>query len=200
MRQVVSALVVSTLIFQAVANAQDSQPTTKRDARLFLSAGYGSSGLLRGLRFGAEYHFTPVERAFGLRAHLGAFWTPTQSFTAPSALYGPGTTFEGSAQVMHLDLGVTGSITPWPRSGVSPYVFGGLSILQRWQNTQGGYYRRADGSLAERRPASSGTMGQYGAVFGAGLRVRVGGRLLHFEIRKLPGVQLTFSVGTALHF
>jgi len=200
MRQLASALVVSTLIFQSIGYAQESQVSTRRDARLFLSAGFGTSGLLSGLRLGAEYHFTPVERVLGLRAHLGAFWTPTQHFIAPSVLYGPGSTFEGYGQRVQFDLGVTGAFTPFPRSPVSPYVFGGLSISQRWQNAQGGFYRRADGSLAEIQPASSRTTGAFAPVFGAGLRVRVGGRLLLFEMRTQPGIQSTFNVGTTLHF
>ena len=199
MRALASAVVVCSLILHSIGHAQESQ-SAKRDDRLFLSAGFGSSGLFKGLRLGAEYHVTPVERVFGLRAHLGAFWTPTQNFTVPSALYGPGSTFESSGQVMHLDLGVTGSITPWPHAPVSPYVFGGLSVLQRWQNAQGGYYRRADGSIAEVRPAGSRTAGEFGPVLGAGLRFRVGGRSLLFEIRSQSGVQSTYSVGTTLHF
>ena len=202
MRALASAVVVCSLILPSLGHAQESQPV-KRDHRLVFSAGFGRSAgaaQFKGLRLGAEYHVTPVERVFGLRAHLGAFWTPTQSFTVPSALYGLGSTFVGSGQVMNLDLGVTGSITPFPRGRVSPYVLGGLTALQRWQNAQWGYYRRADGSIAEIRPAGSGTTGQFGIVVGAGLRIRAGGRLLQFEIRQLPGVQSTYSVGTTLHF
>ena len=198
MRPLASAVFVSTLIFHSVGYAQESQPV-KRDDRLFLSAGLGSSLVFTGLHLGAEYQLTPVERALGVRAHLGAFWTPTKMYSRPSALYGPGSSFEGSGQVMHVDLGVTGSITPWPRARVSPYVFGGIAALQRW--TYGsGYYRRADGSAAEFRPPSAGTKGQFGLVVGAGLRVRAGGRLLLFEIRNLPGIQSTYNLGTALHF
>ena len=198
MRPLASAVFASMLILHSLS-AQESQPV-KRDDRLFLSAGFGSSAQFKGLRLGAEYQFTPLERVLGVRAHVGAFWTPTQLYSRPSALYGPGSTFEGSGQVIHVDLGVTGSITPWPRGRVSPYVFGGLAALQQWTNSQGGYYRRADGSAAEFRPPSAGTTGQYGLVVGAGLRVRAGGRLLQFEIRKLPGKQSTYGLGTTLHF
>jgi hypothetical protein len=198
MRPLASAILVSTLVLHSLGNAQESQPA-KRDGRLFLSAGFGSSLAFTGLHLGAEYQLTPVERVLAVRAHLGAFWTPTQMYSRPSALYGPGSTFEGSGQVMHVDLGVTGSITPWPRARVSPYVFGGLAALQRW--TYGsGYYRRADGSAAEFRAPSAGTTGQFGLVVGAGLRVRTGGRVLLFEIRNLPGIQSTYNVGTTLHF
>jgi hypothetical protein len=44
------------------------------------------------------------------------------------------------------------------------------------------------------------TTGQFGLVVGACLRVRTGGRLLLFEIRKLAGIQSAYSVGTTLHF
>jgi len=203
MRPLASAVFVSTLLLHSLGHAQESQPV-KREDRLFLSAGYGWSGWdkqFKGLHVGAEYQLTPVQRRFGLRVHVGAFWTPTQSYSVPTGLGGgPGSTFEGFGQVVHFDLGVTGSIVPWPRARVSPYVFAGPTLLQRWSYGSG-YYRNADGSYGRSLPPTTTMSGEYGLVLGTGLRVRAGGRLLLFEIRKLlPVTQSTYSVGTALHF
>ena len=202
MRPLASAVLASTLILPSLGSAQESQPV-KRDDRWFVSGGFGWSGghkQFKGLHLGAEYHLTPVERVFGLRMHLGAFWTPTQYFHIPTLKYGPGSTFEGYSQVMHFDLGVTASLTPWPRARVSPYVFGGVAALQQWAHGTGSYYRRADGSVAEIRGPGATTSGEVGPVIGAGVRFRAGGRLLRFEIRKLPGIRSTYGVGTSLHF
>lgn len=201
MRWLASAVFAFTLILPADGHAQESQPS-KRGDRLFLSAGpgttFGPAGLT-GLHFRADYHLIPLERVAGLRVHLGAFWTPTQSYSVPSILYGDGSTFEGTAQAAHLDFGVTGSVTPWPRGRVSPYIIAGVAALQRWSYGSG-YHLRPDGTLGTYDPPRGGTRGGVALVVGAGLRVRAGGRLLQFEVRQLPGIQSTFGVGTALHF
>jgi hypothetical protein len=195
------AAFVATLILPAVGHAQEPQ-SSKLGDRLILSAGLGWTPCrcrFTGGQLRAEYSLTPLERVVGLRVHLGGFWTPTQSYSVPSILYGEGSTFEGFGQTALLDLGVTGSITPWPRGRVSPYVLAGVAALQNW--TYGsGYYRRADGTPAFSMPPRSGTRGDLGLVVGAGLRVRVGGRLVQFELRELRGKLSTFGLGTALHF
>src|SRR5437773_265402 len=60
--------------------------------------------------------------------------------------------------------------------------------------------RRGDGSVAEFVPPGSGTHGDIRAIVGAGLRVRVGGRLLQLEARELRGSLSVVSLGTAPHF
>lgn len=203
MRALSSAVIVSSLILHSLGNAQGSQPL-KRGDRLFVSAGLGSSGWnheFDGLRLGAEYHFTPVERVLGFRAHLGTFWTPTQAYSRRTAFYEPGFTFEGFGQVVQLDLGVTASLTPWPRGRVSPYGLLGLAAVQQW--TSGwGYYREANGNVSStQRAPTSMSSGAFGLVIGGGLRVRAGGRLWQFEVRRLPSAtQTTYSFGTAIHF
>src|SRR5207247_6342489 len=122
----------------------------KPDDRLILSAGLGRIDCRCGITGGqlrAEYSLTPFERVVGLRVHLGTFWTPTQSYSRPSILYGEGSSFEGVGQTALLDLGVTGSITPWPRGRVWCYVLTGVGVFQNW-NYGSGYYRRADGTPA----------------------------------------------------
>jgi hypothetical protein len=200
MRCLVSAAFVSTLILPAIARAQEPQFSKPGD-RLFLSAGPGRTfgGQLTGLHVRAEYSLSPLERVVGARLHLGVFWTPTQGYSSPSALYGEGSTFEGFGQSAHLDLGITGSVTPWPRARVSPYVVVGVAALQQWRYGSG-YYRRADGTMAASFPPRMIARGGFTAVVAAGLRLRVGGHLWLVEARQLPGVQSTFSLGTALRF
>jgi hypothetical protein len=201
MRCLLAAAFVATLILPAVGRAQDP-PSSNPGDRLILSVGPGWTACrcqFIGGQLRAEYSLTPLERVVGLRVHLGAFWTPTQSYSVPSILYGEGSTFEGVGQATLLDLGVTGSITPWPRGRVSPYVVAGVAALQNWKYGSG-YYRRADGTPAFAMPPRSGTRGDVGVVVGAGLRVRVGGRLLQLEARELGGSLSAFSLGTALHF
>ena len=201
MRWPVSAAFVLTLILPAVGRAQEPQSSKPGD-RLFLSAGPGRTfggGRLTGLQLRAEYSLTPPERVVGVRAHLGAFWTPTQSYSTPSILYGEGSTFEGFGQGAHLDLGVTGSVTPWPRARLSPYVVAGGAVLQQWSYGSG-YYRRPDGTMAASWPPGGGTRGGFTPILGAGLRVRIGHHLWQLEARQLPGIQSALSLGTALHF
>jgi len=200
MRCLVSVAFVCTLILPAIGRAQEPQFSKPGD-RLFLSAGPGRTlgGQLTGLHVRAEYSLSPLERVVGARLHLGAFWTPTQSYSRPSALYGEGSTFEGFGQSAHLDFGVTGSVTPWPRARVSPYVVAGVAALQQWRYGSG-YYRRADGTMAESFPPGSSTRGGFTAVVSAGLRLRVGRHLWQLEARQLPGKQSTLSLGTALRF
>ena len=189
------------------ADPARNRPRTRTAAldpgeRLFLSAGLGWTAChcrFTGGQLRAEYSLTPIERVVGLRVHLGTFWTPTQSYSRPSILYGEGSSFEGVGQTALVDLGVTGSITPWPRGRVSPYAVAGVAVLQTWRQGSG-YYRHGDGSVAEFVPPGSGTHGDIRAIVGAGLRVRVGGRLLQLEARELRGSLSVVSLGTALHF
>ncbi len=201
MRWLVLAAFVLTPILATVGRAQEPQPS-KLDDRLFLSAGPGRTfqgGQLAGLHLRGEYSLTPRERVVGVRVHLGAFWTPTQSYSTPSIFYGEGSTFEGVGQRAQLDLGVTGSVTPWLRARLSPYVVAGGAVLQQWSYGSG-YYRRVDGTRAASRPPGGGTRGGFTPVVAVGLRVRIGQHLWQLEARQLPGVQSTLSLGTALHF
>ena len=201
MRCLLAAAFVATLIVPVPGPAQEPRPSTGGD-RLFLSAGLAWSAChcqFTGGQLRAEYSLTPVERVAGLRVQTGVFWTPTQRYSLPSALYGEGSTAEGVGQSTVLDLGVTGSITPWPRGRVSPYVVAGLAALQTWSHGSG-YYRRADGTVGAIMPPNFGTYGDIRAIVGAGLRVRVGGRLLQLEARELRGSLSAFTLGTGLHF
>jgi hypothetical protein len=201
MRCLLPVTFVATLILPAVGHAQESHSSKPGD-RLILSAGLGWTACrcqFTGGQVRAEYSLTPLERVVGLRVHLGTFWTPTQSYSRPSIQYGEGSTFEGVGQTALVDLGVTGSITPWPRGRVSPYAVAGVAVFQTWRQGSG-YYRRSDGSVADFVPPGSGTRGDIRAIVGAGLRVRVGGRLLQLEARELRGSFSAFSLGTTLHF
>ncbi len=134
----------------------------------------------------------------GLRVQLGTFWAPTQRYSFP-ALFPYASFVEGVGRSTVLDFGVTGSITPWPRGLVSPYVVAGLAALQTWTHGSG-YYRSADGTAAAWCMAPGFGGHNIRAIVGAGLRVRVSGRLLQFEARELRGSLSAVSLGTALHF
>src|SRR6266513_391693 len=158
--RLLAAVVGATLVLPVVGHAQEPQ-SSKSGNRLILSAGLGWSGSccqFTGGQVRAEYSLTPLERVVGLRVHLGTFWTPTQSFSRPSILYGDGSSFEGVGQTALVDLGFTGSITPWPRGRVSPYAVAGVAVFQTWRQGSG-YYRRGDGSVTEFVPPGSGTHG-----------------------------------------
>jgi len=165
MRWLFAAALVATLILPVVGHAQEPQPSTPGD-RLFLSAGLGWSAChcqFQGGQLRVEYAVTPVERVVGLRVQIGAFWTPSQRYSFPSALYDQGATAEGVGQSTVLDFGVTGAITPWPRGRVSPYVVGGLAALQTWSSGSG-YYHRADGTVGKIPAPNFGTHGDIRAI------------------------------------
>src|SRR2546423_3745128 len=180
MRCLLPVTFVATLILPAVGHAQESHSSKPGD-RLILSAGLGWTACrcqFTGGQLRAEYSLTPLERVVGLPVHLGTFWTPTQSYSRPSILYGEGSSFEGVGQTALVDLGVTGSITPWPRGRVSPYAVAGVAVFQTWRQGSG-YYRRSDGSVVEFVPPGSGTRGDIRAARGPGaarliLRVQLG--------------------------
>ncbi len=201
MRCLVAAAFVSTLILPAVGRAQEPQSSTSGD-RLILSAGLGRIDCRCGITGGqlrAEYSVTPPEHVVGLRVQLGTFWAPTQRYSIPSVLFPDGGSFvEGVGRTTVLDFGVTGSITPWPGGRVSPYVVAGLAALQTWTH-RSAYYRSADGTAAWFLPPGSGGH-NIRAIVGAGLRVRVGERLLQLEARELRGSLSAFTLGTGLHF
>ena len=184
---------VSTLILPVAALAQDS--------RLTLSVG-GGSGLGRdgdysrfvGARLGAEYQLTPLASPVGLRVNVGGFWSATNSYSMPLPAidYGTDARIDVHGRILHLDAGVTGSLTPWPRGRLSPYVFVGIAGVQRWSSGSR-IFRNADTTISDTHKSP---LNGYPSVLGVGLRLRVAERLLQFEFRSLPHNQSTFSVGT----
>jgi hypothetical protein len=200
MRCLLAATFFSTLILPAVGRAQEPLPSTSGD-RLIVSAGLGWGAChcrFQGGQLRAEYSVTPPEHVVGLRVQLGTFWAPTQRYSFPSVLVPYGSFVEGVGRSTTLDFGVTGSITPWPRGRVSPYVVAGLAALQTWTDGSG-YYPSADSTAAWFMAPGFGGH-NIRAIVGAGLRVRVSGRLLQFEARELRGSLSAVSLGTALHF
>jgi len=198
MRVFASIALVSSLIFPAVVRSQEAQVVAPRE-RLVLSAGAGSTvRQFVGMRLGAEYNLTRLDRVLGVRLHLSGFWTPSQTVSQPSILYGDGSRFIGFGQQSDLDVGVTASLAPWPRAHLTPYVLGGVAALEQWISGSG-YYRRADGTIAAAAPLRN-ARGMFTAVVGAGLRARIGARLWQLELRELPGSQSAVSLGTAIRF
>ena len=203
MRSAVAILLVSALLVPRRCLPQES-PSQRIGDRLILSAGVGqvysvaAANWLDGFHFRAEYDVMPPERILGLRVHVGGFWAPSQSSSVPTMFYSSGTTFESRAYALSLDLGLSGVVTPWPRARFSPYGVAGVARLQRWSSGSG-YYRQADGSVAEFMPrATSG--GEYGLLTGVGVQFRIGERMLQVESRRLSGRQTMLGVGTRIRF
>jgi hypothetical protein len=192
MRSPFLLVAVMGLIPSLLAAQQPPKP-----ARLFLAVGPAWSSDLTGLQVRAEYSIMPVS-LLGIRLDLGGRWTPTQTLSRPSALYGDGGRFDGIAQAADVNLSVTAVVRPWPRASISPYVVSGAAALQSWDSGRGDY-RYADGSLAQAVPARSWTRGDLVLVTGFGLRLRLGEHPVQFELRRY-GQTSAFTLGTALRF
>src|SRR5205814_9370087 len=65
-----------------------------------VAGGLTRSRPLTGLHLGAEYSLTR-DRWFGLRVEAGTNWTPTQTHTRPTSLYGDGGSFVGTRSEEH---------------------------------------------------------------------------------------------------
>lgn len=154
---------------------------------------------LTGLQLRGEYYLTPRNRIFGLRLETGIGWTPTQSFSTGSFLYGDGTRFTGRAQATDVSVGVTATFAPWPRAPVSPYLVTGIVVAQKWNGGRG-YYIRPDGTPETSwSPAFSVTNGVFASPSGIGMRFNLWNRPVQLELRNfLGGRRLT--VGTSFHF
>lgn len=205
MRSNIAAAVGLVVFLPVVGQAQEVSSPRLGD-RLSFNAGVtrtyvsGTPGdWLRGFHLRAEYHLVAPERVLGLSVNLGGFWTLNQRYSGPTIVYGDGTTFEFDARTLGLELGVTGSVTPWPRGPVSPYVLLGMSRWQEWSHG-GGYYGRPDSTATGFVPRFENSYGTFAAVTGVGLQVRIGGRLVQFEYRQVAGRQDMLGVGTALRF
>jgi hypothetical protein len=172
-------------------------------SRFFLALGPAWSGWrsnMAGFHLRTEYYLTRRDRAVSLRAEAGSRWTPTQSFSIPTILYGDGSRYEGMAQSTDLTLGVTASVTPWPTGRFSPYLVTGVAAVQSWTRSQG-YYRAADGGLAAPvSPPLSSTWGRFAGVMGVGLRTRFGNHSLQLEARRIGTDTRAITLGTALRF
>lgn len=190
-----SPLLLFTLTV-ALSPSLSAQDYTK-GAPLVLALGPAWNPQLTGLQFRGQYHLIP-DRWLGLRLEVGGRWTPTQSFSAPSILYGDGSRYEGTAQSAAVDLALAATLTPWPRGSVSPYLVTGIAAVQSWGSGRG-YYKAPDGSLAQVAPPASSTRGEVTGIWGYGLRVRLGGHPVELEFRRAAGWR-SITLGTGLRF
>lgn len=192
MRSPLLLFAVPSLTISALTAQQPPTPV-----RLGLAVGPAWRDQLTGLQLRAEYSLMR-DRWLGLRVDLGGRWTPTQSYSASTVLYGDGGHYDGTAQAADVYLGLATILSPWSRAPVSPYLVAGVAAVQSW-NSGRGAYRYADGSLALAVPSSSWTRGDLVVVTGVGLRLRLGGRPILLEVQRY-GQTRAFTLGTALRF
>ncbi len=165
----------------STAAAQDSPSTP---SRWTLSAGpeflrWSPRVHLWGMRLRAEYDLTRPSSVFGLRLEAGALWTPTQSYFFQSGSRTQG----GVDQSSDIMLGLSASITPFPRARVSPYVTLGIFGRQMWR--QGSYFVQDPSLPSYNQPHFSYSRGDIIPTLGLGLRVRLGGQSFQLELRQI---------------
>jgi len=132
------------------------------------------------MRLRAEYDLTRPSSVFGLRLEAGALWTPTQSYFFQSGSRTQG----GVDQSSDIMLGLSASITPFPRARVSPYVTLGIFGRQMWR--QGSYFVQDPSLLSyNQQPHFSYSRGDIIPTLGLGLRVRLGGQSFQLELRQI---------------
>jgi hypothetical protein len=192
MRSVLALFAVT----MALAPSPAAQEPTKT-AAFALAVGPAWTYNLTGLHFRAEHHLIR-DRWFGFRIEAGSFWTPTQSFSEPSFLYGTGSRFAGRAQVVDFSLGVAATVNPWPRGALAPYLVTGLAARQSWRNSWG-VYLTPTGWPEVSVPPRSSTHGDIVGIIGLGIRARFGDRPVLFELRH-SDQRKYIGLGTALRF
>ena len=149
---------------------------------------------LWGMRLRAEYDLTKPNSVFGLRLEGGARWSPTQGYFSSDNV----ATWSGIEQRSDLMLGFSGSLAPFPRARIAPYVTMGIFARQLWIHGASEVSFQP-GSFAQSPPDSTRSSGDIIASLGVGLRARLAGRSFQLELRRLYNHNgLTF--GTRLPF
>ena len=195
MRSPLLVLALTTAMSAALGAQESPKP-----ARFGIAVGPAWAPYATGFHLRAEYAVVQ-QRRLELQVYAGGLWTPTQSYSTPSVLYGDGSRFVGTNQIMRLHVGMVGIIMPW-RGRISPYLVAGIAAVQSWSQGVGGYYN-PDGSLAEPVPPGSETRGDVVSISGIGLRLRVGDRPIQLELRRYyggRGQMHDLTLGTALPF
>jgi len=173
------------------------EPTKASRFGLAVGPTWSRYGHLTGLHLRGEYYVIR-DRWLGLRVDAGGRWTPTQTVSSPSGIYGDSSRYEGTGQTADVHLGLTATLTPWPRGSLSPYLLTGVAAVQRW-SSGGGSYANPDGSVAQRVPERAVTRGSFAFSTGLGLRVRFGGRLVQLDFRRDAWMR-DLTLGSALRF
>jgi hypothetical protein len=142
---------------------------------------------LTGINGRAEYSVMR-DRWFGLRLETGLFWTPDQSILRPF--------FWGFGQAAHVNAGLLAVVSPLPRRRFSPYVTMGVAAVQSWSSIWGTTINPIDGTSYFSGPRSH-SRGEYTAVAGLGLRLRVGDRPFKVELRRYGSGVTAATLGTS---
>jgi hypothetical protein len=195
MRSTQLLFALTTLTVSSLAAQQPAAP-----GRFAFAVGPAWNYQLSGVHVRAEYHLIR-DRWFGLQLDAGGWWTPSQSLSFGSALYGYGSRFEGTGQAADFHLGLSATLAPWRRAPIAPYLLAGAAAVQSWGTRQGAY-RDSGGAYVQFVPKASFTRGEIVPVAGVGLRLRVASHPIHFELRRYGGrtnVDVV-TVGTTLSF
>ena len=150
---------------------------------------------LWGMRLRAEYDLTKPNSVFGLRLEGDARWSPTQGYFYSDNV----ATWSGIEQRNDLMLGFSGSISPFPRAHIAPYVTMGVFARQLWIHGAREFSFQS-GSFAQSSPVSTRSSGDIIASLGVGLRARLAGRSFQLELRRLYNAQNGLTFGTRLPF
>jgi len=164
------------------------EPTKAPPFALAVGPTWSRYGHLTGLHVRGEYYLMR-DRWLGLRVDAGGRWTPTQTVSSPSGLYGDSSRYEGTGQAADVHLGLTATLTPWPHSRLAPYLLTGVAAVQRW-SSGGGAYTNPDGSLAQRVPERAITRGSFAFSTGStplgSLRMTIFGKCVTSVASSLP--------------
>ena len=174
--------------------------TSAAQSRWTLSAGpewepYVGGQFLGG-RMRGEFDLLKPDKPLRLRLELGGYWEPTQERFAVSVI--DGSMYNRTRQTVDLSLGLSAAITPLPRARFAPYLSLGILARQSWIRGQD---TRWPPSGQPTTALFSGTLGDFAYPAGVGMRARIAGRMLQFELRRFLGEhRRALTVGTSLPF
>lgn len=190
MRSVIAGV---ALLLAATAAAAQSRWT--------LSAGpewipFARSSDFIGGRVRGEYDLITPTKPLRLRLELGGYWEPTHDRSGVSVI--DGSMYNDTRQSVDLSFGVTAAVTPLPHARFAPYLTLGILARQTW--IRGQLTRWPPGGQPTFAPFS-GTRGDFAYPAGVGIRSRIAGRMLQFELRRFLGEpRNAFMLGTSLSF
>lgn len=189
MRRLFIVSVLLSLLPASIATAQTRWVLSVGPEWTATNGGYFFGGRLRG-----EYDLISPESPFRLRAEVGGYWEPTQSYNGRLI---DGTTLGGQNQTADIAFGLAAAITPVPKARVAPYLTLGVLARQMWRHGWGSQ-RSPDGaySFHER----SRTLGGIIIPVGVGIRARIAGRMFQVEMRTFDYARNSVTLGTNLPF
>lgn len=195
-----TALLLGSLGLLVLPSPSPAQgdPSGAHTSRVVVSGGLGWGVQVTGGYLRAEYQLTGIEQVVGVRAQLGTFWSPRQNFSTPGIIYGEDSQFFGTTRLASVDIGLTGSVSPWPRGRFSPYLLGGVGAVHRWSRDRGLFFDQ-DGNPISDPQTISRTRGDLTPIWGGGVRLRLGDQRVQIEGRRYSETT-TIGIGTAITF